>query len=106
MTQFYIVEVKQMPSAEYEHQVYWVWDADADVARLKAESKYHEVLAAAAVSNTLSHAAILFSTEGFPLMNQCYKHQAVQQTPAADTGDEPAEPETPEEPTEEPTEAE
>lgn len=99
MTQFYIVEIKQLPSAEYEHQVYWVWDADADVARLKAESKYHEVLAAAAISNTMSHAAILFSTEGFPLMNQCYKHTVTVETPAA-------EPETPEEPTEEPTEAE
>lgn len=95
MTQFYIVEVKQLPNAEYEHQVYWVWDADADKARLKAESKYHEVLAAAAISNTLSHAAILFSTEGFPLVHQCYKHQVtVEQTP---------EPETP---TEEPTEGE
>jgi len=99
MTQFYIVEVKQLPSAEYEHQVYWVFDADADVARLKAESKYHEVLAAAAISNTMSHAAILFSTEGFPLMNQCYKHTVTVETPAA-------EPETPEEPTEEPTEGE
>ena len=99
MTQFYIVEVKQLPNAEYEHQVYWVWDADADKARLKAESKYHEVLAAAAISNTMSHAAILFSTEGFPLVHQCYKHQPVVETPAA-------EPETPEEPTEEPTEAE
>ena len=99
MTQFYIVEVKQLPSTEYEHQVYWVWDADADVARLKAESKYHEVLAAAAISNTMSHAAILFSTEGFPLMNQCYKHTVTVETPAA-------EPETPEEPTEEPTEGE
>lgn len=92
MTQFYIVEVKQLPSAEYEHQVYWVWDADADVARLKAESKYHEVLAAAAISNTMSHAAILFSTEGFPLMHECYKHTVTV--------------ETPEEPTEEPTEGE
>lgn len=106
MTQFYIVEIKQLPDATYEHNVFWEYDADADKARLKAESKYHEVLAAAAVSNTMSHAAILFSTEGFPLMNQCYKHQAVQQTPAADTGDEPAEQEEAEEPTEEPTEGE
>ncbi len=106
MTQFYIVEIQQYANGEYGHLVHYAFDQDADVARLKAESKYHEVLAAAAISNTMSHAAILFSTEGFPLMNQCYKHQAVQQTPAADTGDEPAEPETPEEPTEEPTEGE
>lgn len=106
MTQFYIVEIQQYANGEYGHLVHYAFDQDADVARLKAESKYHEVLAAAAISNTMSHAAILFSTEGFPIMHQCYKHQNVQQTPAADTGDEPAEPETPEEPTEEPMEEE
>ena len=99
MTQFYIVEIQQYANGEYGHLVHYAFDQDADVARLKAESKYHEVLAAAAVSNTMSHAAILFSTEGFPLMNQCYKHTVTVETPAA-------EPETPEEPTEEPTEAE
>jgi len=92
MTQFYIVEIQQYANGEYGHLVHYAFDQDADKARLKAESKYHEVLAAAAISNTMSHAAILFSTEGFPLLNQCYKHQVtVEQTP---------EPETP---TEEPT---
>ena len=49
MTQYYIVEIK-MVNGEFEHQVHWAYDADATTARLKAESKYHEVLAAAAVS--------------------------------------------------------
>lgn len=94
MTQFYIVEVKQLPNGEYNHDVFWVWDEDADKARLKAESKYHQILGEAAVSNTLSDAAILFSTEGFPIMNQCYKHTVVPETPA--TVEEPEEPaETP-----------
>jgi deferrochelatase/peroxidase EfeB len=57
------------------------YDEDPDKARLKAESKYHEVLAAAAVSNTMSHAAILFSSEGFPIMHQCYKHEVVNPAP-------------------------
>lgn len=74
VTQFYIAEIKRLPSGEFEHQNYWAWDEDPDVARLKAESKYHEVLSTAAVSNTLYHAAILFSSEGFPIANQCYKH--------------------------------
>ena len=87
MTQFYIVEIQQYANGEYGHLVHYAFDQDADVARLKAESKYHKVLAAAAISNTMSHAAIMFSTEGFPVLNQCYKHQAVQQTPAADTGE-------------------
>lgn len=80
--QFYIAEIKKNASGEYEHHVDWAWDEDADKAQLKAESKYHEVLAAAAVSNTMSHAAILFSAEGFPLMHQCYKHTVVpEETP-------------------------
>ena len=78
MTQFYIVEIQQYANGEYGHLVHYAFDQDADVARLKAESKYHEVLAAAAISNTLSHAAILFTTEGFPIMHQCYKHEVTQ----------------------------
>ena len=74
VTQFYIVEIKQYPNGEYEHTVHYAWDEDPDVARLKGESKYHEVLATAAVSNTLMHSAIMFSTDGFPVHNQCYKH--------------------------------
>lgn len=74
MAQFYVVEIIQYPSGEFEHNVFWEYDDDADKARLKGESKYHTVLAAAAVSETLSHSAILFSTEATPIMSQCYKH--------------------------------
>ncbi len=87
MTQFYIVEIQQYVNGEFGHIVHYAFDEDADKAQLKAESKYHEVLAAAAISNTSSHAAILFSTEGFPLMHQCYKHE-VQETPAEEPPEE------------------
>ena len=40
----------------------------------EAESKYHSVLAAAAVSELPCHSAILVSEEGFPVAHQCYKH--------------------------------
>lgn len=40
----------------------------------EAESKYHFVLAAAAVSDLPSHSAILVSEEGFPVAHNCYKH--------------------------------
>lgn len=76
MTQYYVVEIKKNPAGEYEHQVYWLWDEDQDKARLKGESKYHEVLSAAAVSDNLTHSAILFSAEAYPLMHQCYEHEA------------------------------
>ena len=77
MTQFYVVEIQTYANGEYGHLVHYVYDEDPDMARLKGESKYHEVLAAAAVSALPAHAAIMFSTEGFPIMNQCYKHAAV-----------------------------
>ena len=76
MTQFYIVEVQQYANGEFGHIVHYAYDSDPDKARLKGESKYHEVLAAAAVSELPCHSAIMFSTEGFPIMHQCYKHEA------------------------------
>ena len=78
MTQYYIVEIQQYPNGEYGHLVHYAYDADVDKARLKAESKYHEVLSAAAVSETLSHSAIMFSTNGFPIAHQSYKHEVTQ----------------------------
>lgn len=41
----------------------------------EAESKYYSVLAAAAISKIPVHSAIIVSEEGFPVKNQCYKHQ-------------------------------
>lgn len=41
-----------------------------------AESKYHAILAAAAVSSVEKHAAVILSDEGFQIMHQCYIHNA------------------------------
>ena len=88
MTQLYIVEIIKQQNGEFEHNVFWVWDEDADKAQLKGESKYHEILASAAVSEHLEHAAILFTSEGFPLMHQCYKHEAVEVPAVEEVADE------------------
>ena len=86
MTQFYVVEIQQYANGEYGHIVHYAFDADPDKARLKGEAKYHEVLAAAAVSELPTHAAIMFSTEGFPITNQCYKHEVTTEpTPEPET---------------------
>ena len=74
MTQFYIIEIQQYQDGTYGDIKHFAYDEDHDKARLKAEGKYYEVLSAAAVSDLPCHAAILFSSEGFPIMNQCYKH--------------------------------
>ena len=44
--------------------------------RAAAESKYHTILAAAAVSNVEIHAATILTPDGFQLMSQSYNHQA------------------------------
>ena len=74
MNQYYIIEIQQYDNGEYGHIVHYAYDEDASKARLKAESKYHEVLAAAAVSELQSHAATLLTADGRAIMNQCYKH--------------------------------
>lgn len=75
MFQNYVVEVKQLKSGEFEHNVFWLWDENADKALLKAEAKFHEILAQAALSDTAMHSAIMFTSEGFPLKHECYKHE-------------------------------
>ena len=75
VTQYYIMELQQYQNGEYGHIVHVAYDEDPETARLKAESKYHEVLAAAAVSELPSHAAVIIASDGFPLMHQRYEHK-------------------------------
>ena len=86
MYQYYIIEIQKHQSGEYGHIVHWAYDENADRARLKAEAKYHEVLAAAAVSDLPQHAAVLLASDGTELMRQCYVHAAT----AAEPEEEPA----------------
>ena len=37
LTQIYITEIKRYHNGEFEHQNFWVWDEDADIARQKAD---------------------------------------------------------------------
>ena len=43
--------------------------------RNEAESKYHAVLAAAAVSALPMHTCVLFQSDGILLARQCYVHE-------------------------------
>ncbi len=74
MYQYYIIEIQKYQDGGFGHIVHWASDADADRARMKAESKYHEVLAAAAISELPQHAATLLASDGTELMRQCYVH--------------------------------
>lgn len=76
MYQYYVFEIQKYADGGYGHLVHWAFDANADRARMKAESKYHEVLAAAAISELPQHAATLLASDGTELMHQCYVHEA------------------------------
>lgn len=78
MNQFYIIEIQQYTNGEFGHIVHFAFDENATKARLKAEAKYHEVLAAAAVSELPQHSATLLTSDGRAVMNQCYRHEIVQ----------------------------
>lgn len=80
MNQYYVIEIQQYANGEYGHLVHVAYDNDPDMARLKGDAKYYEVLSAAAISNLPSHAAILIGSDGFPVMNKCYKHKSIEQT--------------------------
>lgn len=98
MNQYYILELQQYyPSMEFGHIVHFAYDADPGKARLKAEAKYHEVLAAAAVSELPSHSATILSSDGRLIATQCYKHAVPEPESEADP-EEPVDSET--EPTE------
>lgn len=77
MSQYYITEVRKTSTGEYEHENFWVFDDDDETARLKGESKYHEVLSRAATSTYAEHSAILFTSTCFPIKHDCYTHGEV-----------------------------
>lgn len=74
MYQYYTVEITKTHAGELAHDVKWHWDEDQDKARLKAESKFHEIMSRAAVSEYAMHSVILFSEEGMLVANGCYTH--------------------------------
>ena len=92
VTQFYIIELQQYQNGEYGNLTNYAYDIDPAKARLKAESKYHEVLAAAAISELPQHSATLLTSDGRCIMNQCYRHTLPEPEPEVEP--EVEEPET------------
>lgn len=103
MTQYYIMELQKYVDGSYGDIKHIAYDEDPTKARLKGESKFYEILSAAAISEIPVHAAIMFTSEGVPIMNQRYVHAVPQVEP--ETTDESGEEETtPDEETEPTTE--
>lgn len=97
MYQYYIVEIQQDAAGEYSHLVHYAWDEDPAMALLKGESKYYQVLSAAAVSTLKRHSAIMFGTDGVPVMYKTYVHNTEEPEPVDPEPVEPDEPVEPEE---------
>jgi len=72
MKQFYVIEIQQTQPGVYAYLVHSASNENERSARLQAESIYHQVLASAAISELPSHAAVLVTGEGVPIMNNCY----------------------------------
>ena len=47
--------------------------------RAEAESKYHAVLSAAAISSVMKHSAVIMDEEGAVLGSMCYRHEPQQE---------------------------
>ena len=43
--------------------------------RLQAESKYHQILTSAAISDVPKHGAVLLNDEGQMINHECYNHE-------------------------------
>lgn len=74
MTQYYIIEIKQLSNGEFEHYVHYVYDEDREQAFMKAQAKYHEVLATAALSDTIKHSAIIIDDSAAMVESRSFRH--------------------------------
>ena len=66
---FYIIEIQRMKDGTFAHLVHTAETRNA------AESTFHSVLAAAALSDLPSHSATLLSGTGNLMMTKCYNHE-------------------------------
>lgn len=75
MYQYYVIEIQKYENGQYGSLTHTAADENPDAARLKGESKYYQVLAAAAISNLPQHGAILMSSACEPIEHKCYYHE-------------------------------
>ena len=75
MTQFYVIEIQSYADGTFGDLKHIAYDEDPAIARLKGESKWHEIMAAAAISVLPCHSATLLDTDGRAILTGCYKHE-------------------------------
>ena len=65
---YLVLEIQTMENGQVAHLL--TQHADGN----QAESKYHTILASAAISNLPKHSAVILDEEGSVFSSQCYKH--------------------------------
>ena len=75
MTQFYVIEIQSYADGTFGDLKHIAYDEDPAIARLKGESKWHEIMSAAAISELPCHSATLLDTDGRAIKTGCYKHE-------------------------------
>lgn len=78
MYQYYIIEIKKFSNGEYEHNVFWQYDDNERIAQRKAESKAFELLANAALSQTVVHSVTVLSDDGFTVFTRNYRNNVTE----------------------------
>lgn len=76
MTQYYILEIQKYQDGTFGHLVHIAYDADPDLARRKADSKFYEVMSAAALSGLPSHSVTLIYQNGSCVKSGCYTNNS------------------------------
>ena len=73
MFQYYVLEIQKYVDGSFGHIVHPVYDEDPKMAFKKADSKYHEILSYAAVTNLPLHSATLIPPEGGHISSEFYE---------------------------------
>jgi len=88
--EFWIFEIKQLPNGEYEHtDPKYAFDADPDMALVKAKAIFHGLFANEGELNLRQHTAIIVDDKGNLIDKECIVHTAY--TTAEEPTEEPGE---------------
>lgn len=79
MVYYYVIEIQSYQDGTSAYLVHPVSNANGQIALNQAESKYHQVLAAAAISELPIHSAVLLDVFGHPIKHEYYEHEVAQQ---------------------------
>lgn len=85
MAKYMVTEIITWASGSIQTPT-WAYDTEQG-----ARGKFHSVLSTAATSSHPVHACLMYTSEGFPLAHECYKHEVTPEPTPEPEEEEPAE---------------